>query len=61
MSAQRIKYMVRRYVLKLEMPKSVFWYRDGTVADSYGFLNDAHNYTLEQLGFAPLKDGEYRA
>ncbi len=46
---------------KIEMPRAVFWDWDGTIADSYGFLNDAHNFTLEKLGFAPFKDGEYKA
>ncbi len=42
------------------MPNAVFWDWDGTLADSYGFLNDAHNFTLETLGFEPFKEGEYR-
>ena len=46
--------------MDLKMPRAVFWDWDGTLADSYGFLNDAHNFTLEALGFAPFKEGEYR-
>ena len=46
--------------MKLKMPKAVFWDWDGTLADSYGFLNDAHNFTLTSLGFAPFKEGEYK-
>lgn len=45
--------------MKIKMPSAVFWDWDGTLADSYGFLNDAHNFTLEKLGFAPFKEGEY--
>lgn len=43
----------------LILPDAVFWDWDGTLADSYGFLNDAHNHTLVTLGFEPFKDGEY--
>lgn len=43
------------------LPKIVFWDWDGTIADSYSYLNDAHNYTLQKLGFPPFKDGDYRA
>ncbi len=46
--------------MKLKMPRAVFWDWDGTLADSYGFLNDAHNHTLETLGFDGFKEGEYR-
>lgn len=41
------------------LPDAVYWDWDGTIADSYNFLNDAHNHTLEALGFARFKDGEY--
>lgn len=44
-----------------KLPEIVFWDWDGTIADSYSYLNDAHNYTLEQLGFAPFEDDAYRA
>ncbi len=47
-------------VHKVTMPDAVFWDWDGTLADSYNFLNDAHNHTLAALGFAPFSDGEYR-
>ncbi len=43
-----------------KLPDAVFWDWDGTIADSYGFLNDAHNYTLRSLGFEEFKDGEYK-
>ncbi|MGN7438413.1 MAG: HAD family hydrolase [Alcanivorax sp.] len=43
----------------ITLPDAVFWDWDGTIADSYGFLNDAHNHTLEALGFERFKDGEY--
>ncbi len=41
------------------LPKAVFWDWDGTITDSYRFLNDAHNHTLAFLGFPPLDEGEY--
>lgn len=44
----------------IAFPDAVFWDWDGTIADSYGFLNDAHNHTLETLGFPRFKDGEYQ-
>ncbi len=47
-------------MMELTMPRAVFWDWDGTLADSYGFLNDAHNHTLETLGFEKFKEGEYR-
>lgn len=43
-----------------ELPKAIFWDWDGTLVDSYGFLNDAHNHTLTTLGFKPFEDGEYK-
>lgn len=43
------------------LPEVVFWDWDGTIADSYSYLNDAHNYTLTRLGFAPFEDGAYRS
>ncbi len=42
------------------LPDAIFWDWDGTLVDSYGFLNDAHNYTLQALGFSPFKEGEYK-
>ena len=44
----------------LRLPDAVFWDWDGTLTDSYEFLNDAHNHTLQALGFPLFKDGEYR-
>ncbi len=43
-----------------KLPTAVFWDWDGTIADSYHFLNDAHNHTLVSLGFQPFKGDEYR-
>ncbi len=42
------------------LPDAVFWDWDGTLSDSYEFLNDAHNHTLVTLGFEAFKPGEYR-
>lgn len=44
----------------IQQPDAVFWDWDGTLVDSYGFLNDAHSHTLVALGFQPFKDGEYK-
>ena len=44
----------------IQRPDAVFWDWDGTLADSYSFLNEAHNYTLQTLGFPKFKDGEYK-
>lgn len=44
----------------IQRPDAVFWDWDGTLVDSYGFLNDAHSHTLTALGFQPFKDGEYK-
>lgn len=44
----------------IQRPDAVFWDWDGTLVDSYGFLNDAHSHTLVTLGFSPFKDGEYK-
>lgn len=44
----------------IHAPDAVFWDWDGTLVDSYGFLNDAHNHTLQALGFEPFQPGEYR-
>ena len=43
-----------------QLPDAVFWDWDGTIADSYQFLNNAHNHTLKTLGFPIFKDGEYK-
>lgn len=42
------------------MPDAVFFDWDGTLADTYNFLNDAHNHLLQELGFPLFKDGEYK-
>ncbi|MBI1301198.1 MAG: HAD-IA family hydrolase [Alphaproteobacteria bacterium] len=42
------------------LPDVVLWDWDGTLMDSYSFLNNAHNETLTSLGFEPLKEGEYK-
>ncbi|PCJ99703.1 MAG: HAD family hydrolase [Zetaproteobacteria bacterium] len=44
----------------IQLPDAVFWDWDGTLVDSYGFLNDAHSHTLITLGFEPFKKGEYK-
>ncbi len=46
--------------MDINFPKAVFWDWDGTLVDSYSFLNDAHNFTLKALEFEPFKEGEYR-
>ncbi|MGH1376931.1 MAG: HAD family hydrolase [Alphaproteobacteria bacterium] len=45
---------------KFELPYAIFWDWDGTLVDSYSFLNDAHNHTLRTLGFEPFKGDEYK-
>lgn len=45
----------------VQWPDAIFWDWDGTIVDSYGFLNDAHNHTLMALGFEPFKADEYKA
>lgn len=42
------------------LPDAIFWDWDGTIVDSYQFLNDAHNHTLRTLGLEELKEGEFR-
>lgn len=42
------------------LPDAIFWDWDGTIVDSYSYLEDAHNYTLEKLGLATFKENEYR-
>ena len=42
------------------LPNAVLWDWDGTIADTYSFLNDAHNHTLTTLGFPTFKEGEYQ-
>jgi len=42
------------------LPDAIFWDWDGTIVDSYEFLNDVYNHVLVTLGFEPLGEGEYR-
>ncbi|MDH5722102.1 MAG: HAD family hydrolase [Alphaproteobacteria bacterium] len=44
----------------MHLPKAIFFDWDGTLVDSYSFLNDAHNHTMKELGFEPMKEGEYK-
>ncbi len=44
----------------VKWPDAIFWDWDGTIVDSYGFLNDAHNHTLTTLGFEAFKTDEYK-
>lgn len=44
----------------MTLPDIVLWDWDGTLMDSYSFLNNAHNQTLTHLGFEPFKEGEYK-
>lgn len=46
--------------MSLNQPKAIFWDWDGTIVDSYGFLDEAHSHTLVTLGFEPFAEGEYR-
>lgn len=43
----------------LEFPRAVFFDWDGTLADTYQFLNDAHNHLLSALDLPVMKEGEY--
>lgn len=44
----------------IRLPKAVFWDWDGTLVDSCGFLNDAHNHTRRQFGMPAFEEGEYQ-
>lgn len=44
----------------IRKPDAVFFDWDGTLVDSYAFLNDAHSHLLTALGFEPFRDGEFR-
>lgn len=44
----------------IQKPDAVFFDWDGTLVDSYAFLNDAHSHVLTALGFEPFRDGEFR-
>lgn len=41
-------------------PKAIFFDWDGTLADSYAFLNEAHSHVLQALGFAPFRKDEFK-
>lgn len=45
---------------KLKHPEAVFFDWDGTLVDSYGFLNDAHSHVLSALGFPPFRQDEFK-
>ncbi|MGH1377420.1 MAG: HAD family hydrolase [Alphaproteobacteria bacterium] len=47
-------------IKNIKKPDAVFWDWDGTLVDSYSFLDEAHSHTLVTLGFAPFKEGEYK-
>ncbi len=42
------------------LPDAIFWDWDGTVVDSYSVLNEAHNFTLRNLGMRELGEGEFK-
>lgn len=42
-------------------PAAILFDWDGTLVDSYGFLNKAHNTVLQQLGMAPMVEGGFHA
>ncbi len=44
----------------IEIPDAIFWDWDGTLADSYNLLNQAHNHTRLALGLEPMAEGEYQ-
>ena len=46
--------------LKPTHPQTVLFDWDGTLVDSYGFLNDAHSHVLTELGFAPFRQDEFK-
>ncbi len=45
---------------KSKIPDAIFFDWDGTLVDSYGFLNDAHCHVLCALGFEPFKGDEFK-
>ena len=45
---------------KIRHPEAVFFDWDGTLVDSYGFLNDAHSHVLGELGFPPFKQNKFK-
>ena len=44
----------------LSKPDAIFFDWDGTLVDSYSFLNDAHSHVLTSFGFEPFKDDEFK-
>lgn len=46
--------------MSIQTPEAIFFDWDGTLVDSYSFLNEAHNHTMKELGFEPMKAGEYK-
>ncbi len=45
---------------RINHPEAVFFDWDGTLVDSYGFLNEAHSHVLKTLGFPPFKHDEFK-
>lgn len=43
-----------------EKPKAVFFDWDGTLADSYEYLNGAHGHVRQIMGLRPFKEGEFK-
>ncbi len=43
----------------LKRPQAIFFDWDGTLADSYSFLENAHNYVLRTLGRTEFQDNEF--
>lgn len=43
----------------MNIPAAVFFDWDGTLVDSYGVLESAHNHTRKALGFEPLPEGAF--
>lgn len=41
-------------------PRAVFFDWDGTLADTYQFLNEAHSHVRGRFGLAPFAEGEYK-
>lgn len=44
----------------IQRPDAIFFDWDGTLVDSYSFLDGAHSHVLGQLGFQPFQDGEFK-
>lgn len=42
-------------------PAAILFDWDGTLVDSYGFLNNAHNTVLQQFGMTPMPEGGFQA